>query len=769
MSRRVHLAVALFCISLIATGVSGNNFSSKIVSMSLSTPMIAGLINTRDGGDTAQASFNPSHTLQGEWTLQVLNVAGLLYSQRLCALTLQGIVNKESQNMIYLVWHTYEQQWIDYYHSKFNISAEYYSDLISLIRANKNSIHGYVVYDPAVPACQFIAATICGLNNSVAVSPDMIDMVKNEGINLDMDLRGKFVPGNTTAIYEWGYENLYPLCNHAVIGNMCYNNADDGYYDIYMQIIDYLVSERAFVMGLSSTTEPDHTLKQKFLNGMDKFGRVFGWYGPDDYEWTHVAQASESGQTVVGCFPESPNFSVHSRIDSGVYKQKTEQENPVYSKNKIYITFIFSDGDGLWCANSRWRNNWDSPLRGKMKIGWEVGLALKDVCPDILDYFYESQSPLDEFVGGASGVGYFFPDMMPQDELRQRLTIANDSMHDMDLNCLFTMTHVWPSSETLKQTYVTTMSAKAFFEGYEAKQLPHEVLNHSVWFETNLPRMPVDWVKPWTELKSDIESMAQSEHFIVVHVMPIEDVIEKVYNIAMNFNSSYLVVLPSELASLKMQSVHTSSISDLQDLAIEAGANQTYFIYADPHRMTRSVATYDVSSGNIIYDMCVNPQNQGFDTNPVLVSQSATDRGRLLLHNKTVLMFGGPAPHWSVSFLEEQRLTPVYFLAESKSDGLHYEFIANSTGIAAVDVLASSIDLEHEDYFTVMALVDGNGNHIFISYGFDWEGTWGAGIYLRATYLNIQVYTNSYYIIHWVDTNADGVPQPNEMTQIATG
>lgn len=210
----------------------------------------------------------------------------------------------------------------------------------------------------------------------------------------------------------------------------------------------------------------------------------------------------------------------------------------------------------------------------------------------------------------------------------------------------------------------------------------------------------------------------------------------------------------------------TPSISDLRDLAIEAGTDLAYFVYADPHRMTRAVATYDVASGSIVYGMCLNAQNQDFDTDPLIVSQNPADRGRLLVYNKTVLMFGGPYPHWCVAYLEAQRLTPVYFQAESSQDGTLFKFIETSTGIAKVSRLASSIDFEHEDYFVIMALVDGNGNHVFVNYGFDWKGTWSAGIYLKAIYPNIQTYTNSYYIVHWLDTNGDGAPQPNEMTQI---
>jgi len=72
--------------------------------------------------------------------------------------------------------------------------------------------------------------------------------------------------------------------------------------------------------------------------------------------------------------------------------------------------------------------------------------------------------------------------------------------------------------------------------------------------------------------------------------------------------------------------------------------------------------------------------------------------------------------------------------------------------------------VEHEDYFVIMT-VDQNNNRVFISYGFDWKGTWSAGIYLKAKYPNIEAYSGLYYIFHWIDLNFDGVPQPNEMTQ----
>jgi hypothetical protein len=216
------------------------------------------------------------------------------------------------------------------------------------------------------------------------------------------------------------------------------------------------------------------------------------------------------------------------------------------------------------------------------------------------------------------------------------------------------------------------------------------------------------------------------------------------------------------------QAAVTVSVSDLNGLVIAAGANQAYFVYADPNRMTRAVATYDVAAGSLVYGLCQNTQIQGFDTNAACVSQGASDKGRLLLSNKTVLMFGGPSPHWCVDYLQKQGLTPVSSFAQAVGGVTHYRFVVTNTSTVLVDV-TQSINFQNEDYFVIMALKDAQNNTIFISYGFDWKGTWGAGIYLKAMSSNLTAYSNQYYVFHWVDSSHDGVPQAGEMTQVATG
>ena len=208
------------------------------------------------------------------------------------------------------------------------------------------------------------------------------------------------------------------------------------------------------------------------------------------------------------------------------------------------------------------------------------------------------------------------------------------------------------------------------------------------------------------------------------------------------------------------------SISDLVDSVFQAEKNQAYFIFADPHRMTRAVATYDVASGNLIYGACQNTQNIGFDTNAQLVSQEENTRGRLLLSNKTISLFGGWSPHWCVDYLQRNNLTPVSFVAPIENGKVHFKFVVTQTSKVIVDVTQGDVDFEWEDYFVIMTLTDENNNHVFVFYGFDWKGTWAAGIYVKEIMSTISSYTSQYYIFHWSDTNNDGIPQPEEVSPV---
>ena len=226
-----------------------------------------------------------------------------------------------------------------------------------------------------------------------------------------------------------------------------------------------------------------------------------------------------------------------------------------------------------------------------------------------------------------------------------------------------------------------------------------------------------------------------------------------------------------DLAKYELMQAHVG-IHDLRTILLDAPVNKTYFLYADPAYMTRPEAAYDITAGEIISDLCTNPQHQGFNT----TKHWLLDTGAInatTMSNATIAMFGGPYPHAAVRYYEDSHvgsqdgnwLAPVRF-AENAT---HYWF-ENQT-YAVVGMLSiSAVVNGHEDIFMIEVFLDGD-NTVLMIYGFDWKGTWAGGIYFKEVMLeNLSDYEKPYYIFHWVDDSGqDGIPQGSEIVMASSG
>jgi hypothetical protein len=105
------------------------------------------------------------------------------------------------------------------------------------------------------------------------------------------------------------------------------------------------------------------------------------------------------------------NASVFSGLHRKVNIQPTPQKPPL--ENKIYVTFIVSDGDNLQAVQHFTRRHWDDPMRGQVPIGWTMPPAMVDVSPNILSWYWENATENDALVSGPSGIGYTYPARWP--------------------------------------------------------------------------------------------------------------------------------------------------------------------------------------------------------------------------------------------------------------------------------------------------------------------------------------------------------------------
>lgn len=289
------------------------------------------------------------------------------------------------------------------------------------------------------------------------------------------------------------------------------------------EIFDLAISRRGFIFNLSSDPNDteEHTLKGEILQQMDPQGYVLGWVTRRDNEHQHVFQASKHGKLIVPTRHAS-NFSFHQQTGDKTQFEQSAKINTadVTVENKVYITYVMSDGDAPSALDQFLYGNWLWDQRGDTPIGWEMQPLMAELAPGILDYFYTNATENDTFVASASGIGYTFPDAMKKSHLRDHLRATKPYLKQVDQTVL-TVLHHRPIKDPVAQAYADEIgdSLTGIIEGYWDRGGEERLLGDLPWLPTELPdnnRFTVD------AIVSDIEDIATQNStrplFIPIHI-----------------------------------------------------------------------------------------------------------------------------------------------------------------------------------------------------------------------------------------------------------
>ncbi|MGC8839614.1 MAG: GxGYxYP domain-containing protein, partial [Anaerolineae bacterium] len=204
--------------------------------------------------------------------MHVLDVSALTYAERLVAVSLQGLANRQGPRL-YLDWGIYddvrarttnevflpEDIWqakyrsyignsdrlnLAYYEEAFGLHAEPLADLAAAVRAYAPVLRGLVVWDPALPDTVNPALALAGLEDLLVVHPDLLPWASDlTGLPVVHDLRGRW--RDRVPLYEWAAAELFPRCAPGQIACM-----EPGWER--PEFADYLVQRRIFPYSLSS-------------------------------------------------------------------------------------------------------------------------------------------------------------------------------------------------------------------------------------------------------------------------------------------------------------------------------------------------------------------------------------------------------------------------------------------------------------------------------------------------------------------------------------
>jgi len=334
------------------------------------------------------------------------------YSQKIAVQSLQGILAKTKPEILR-----------DTHGHKAVVSKEgivmdntYYSNFPGLLTHFASKVQGYILCT-AKESSVNVAMSLSGILNAVAIPFDIEQTAINAGLTKVLDVRGK---DENWALTNYGTQFSKNIAS--------YQNCTD---DRALFVGDY----SAFAGALQFwDNDPNGTLSTSAFGRMNKGAAIFG-YVPSEYNT--VDQLSKKS-LVLHPSDFSPNLSTLSNIPTVLPKQKDPIKRFEVVPNVHTVCFVISDGDNIqWLSGSSDNtNNWGSPDRGRLNLGWTISPAFAELAPVMYKKYVQNTLTTNEgrnqLLAGPSGRGYFFPSDFPN--LVNECKLLNEYMKKADLS-----------------------------------------------------------------------------------------------------------------------------------------------------------------------------------------------------------------------------------------------------------------------------------------------------------------------------------------------
>lgn len=452
--------------------------------------------------------------------------------EKVLLVSLQGLANRAAPQL-YVV-HPKDFQWeiteplFEFYQRKHHVTFTEVKSADAALALFAQHAKGYVIWEPAVSASLNVAFTIAGLESAVVVTADQVSLVERHGLKKIDDLRGRYTGQTDAQIYTDAYTRYWSRCTHDSIMLM------GGHAGAVRMpaMADWGVRQKMFFHDLSAN--PVHAeevaLNKKLYSELVPLSTVFGWHSyAKDTEEQQTTLLSTYGLRMEGLH-NLPNLSFNCQFTfTPGFKFKNNHrvaaDAKLTAEKKVYLAFVQSDSIGIGV--------WTKPGRGKLPFGWQVTMNWTKFSPAALEYFHESATPNDLFIGGLSGPGYMYPNHIPADRFALLMQDARKLMATLDENIMEIMDNSAAdgnlgnadlTKETVDRYYAAFPDVIGFINGYGPARTrdlrdTRALISYDYYID---PRRPRDEVA--ADLNELIAINAKRPYFLLVHVRESNDV-----------------------------------------------------------------------------------------------------------------------------------------------------------------------------------------------------------------------------------------------------
>ena len=475
---------------------------------------------------------------------------------------------------------------LDGYKKLYTIDEQPLSGLEEAVKL-RPSLKGAVLWDPEIDDSINVALMYAALEDLLPIAPHRTEWAANLGLAVVHDLRGRWQ--DRVSLYRWAFENLFPRCTPGRLASI-----EPGWSR--PEFIDYAVKEKLFTYSLSNMGDgaafrrgfnlmalllggPDwlrnlayslgafHPLKKLALKWMasdeecgladqiqketvaaDPGAVIFGWHSCRDDEFAFLQLLSANGLRLVPSHLSS-NFSFHSALPAVVTAQQEHIEEAAVTleKDKIYLTFTYSDGDQLMLMNTGQIGGWRRPERGQVPFNWEMQPLLIEFAPALLGLYYSTVTAQDCLIAGPSGAGYVIPPL--HDDLPGYLARSAEVCRRADMRVI-TSYYPDPPGRVIKEHLQAPKEITGYISGYfYLKKKPMRVGNGKAFICNAWPHLDQIFHSSdevMAGVRELIEAPGPTPRFIGVHLFAYRTTVTDVYNFVQTLDEERVKVVRAD-------------------------------------------------------------------------------------------------------------------------------------------------------------------------------------------------------------------------------
>lgn len=307
--------------------------------------------------------------------------------------SLQGIVNREQPRLITADnFGEGKFTWINAQGLSYSLINPW-----TALTKYRSLVSGLVVDDPSQPDTLNLATTIAGLKHELIVDPSLLPTLQAAPYNLPIvdDLRGRFT--SAQQVYQYEHDNYWAQCQHRILIGL------DPVH-VHGALRDFAVATQSAVIWLDPAVSSQAALAGHFFADMSPVhGLYMGWWPQEN---PGVSFAGHNYGIPTFATDYFINATVYGGIDVAVHPRPLPALPAL--QNKIYVSFVLSDGDNAQYMQHQMRSLWNDPARGSVPMGWTVSPLVSTLDPPMLNYYYATASADDCLLSGPSGAGYTY-------------------------------------------------------------------------------------------------------------------------------------------------------------------------------------------------------------------------------------------------------------------------------------------------------------------------------------------------------------------------